>query len=64
MSWSKPGVRSTFEMTDEWMVALAEHFDVEPWADKVPRENWVRIQPDEITGRWIHRLDRDEPDRV
>ena len=62
--WSVLDKGKAVEMTDEWMVALAEHFDVEPSADKVPREHWVRIQPDEITGRWIHRLDHDEPDRT
>lgn len=43
-------------MTEAWLVTLAERFDVEPWADKIPREHWIRIEPDEITGRWIHRL--------
>jgi len=51
------------EMTDAWLITLAERFDVEPWADKIPRERWVRIEPDEITGRWIHRLgEADERD--
>lgn len=49
------------EMSEAWLITLAEHFDVEPWADKIPRDHWVRIEPEEITGRWIHRLG--EPDQ-
>jgi len=45
------------EVTDEWVVALSEHFGVEPWADQVPRTNWVRISVEELTGRWIYRND-------
>ena len=47
-------------MTDAWFTTLAERFDVEPWADEIPREHWVRIEPDEMTGRWIHRLGDDD----
>ena len=54
--WSVLVKGTAQEMTDDWLVALAERFDVEPWADSIPREHWIRIQPDEITGRWIHRL--------
>jgi|GEM_PF-1104846 len=43
------------EMTDEWFVAIAEVLDVEPWADQIPRDHWVRIEIAEITGRWIFR---------
>lgn len=42
-------------VTDEWMVAICEHFNVEPWADGIPRDRWVRISAEEITGRWIYR---------
>lgn len=42
-------------VTDEWMIAICEHFDVDPWADSVPRDRWVRLSADEITGRWIFR---------
>ena len=50
------------EITDEWIIALAEHFGVEPWADQVPRDRWVRLEADEITGRWIYRSDN-KPER-
>lgn len=42
-------------ITDEWMVAICEHFNVDPWADQIPRDRWVRISVEEITGRWIFR---------
>ena len=45
------------EVTDEWLVSLCEHFDVDPWADQIPRTDWVRISVEEITGRWIYRSD-------
>jgi hypothetical protein len=48
-------------MSEEWLINLAERFDVEPWADRVPRDHWVRIEPEEITGRWIHRLGDPDP---
>lgn len=44
------------EVTDEWFVSICEHFDVEPWADQIPRDHWVRLTADEITGRWIFRV--------
>jgi hypothetical protein len=44
------------EVTDEWFVSICEHFDVEPWADHIPRDHWVRLTADEITGRWIFRI--------
>lgn len=44
------------EVTDAWIISLAEHFGVEPWADQVPRDHWVRISIEEITGRWIFRV--------
>ncbi len=43
------------EVTEEWLVTLCEHFDVDPWADQIPRTDWVRIDVEEITGRWIYR---------
>lgn len=49
------------EVTDEWVVSLAEHFGVEPWADQIPRDHWVRISVDEISGRWIYRDEGDSP---
>ena len=45
-------------VTDEWLVSLCEHFDVDPWADQVPRDDWVRISAEEVTGRWINRPHR------
>lgn len=42
-------------VTDEWLVSLCEHFDVDPWADQVPRDDWVRIRTEEVSGRWINR---------
>ena len=44
------------EVTDEWFVSICEHFDVEPWADQIPRDHWVRLTADETTGRWIFRV--------
>lgn len=44
------------EVTDEWFVSICEHFDVDPWADQIPRDNWVRLTAEEITGRWIFRV--------
>jgi len=46
------------EVTDEWMVAVCERLGVDPWADGFPRDNWVRISLDEVSGRWIFRPDR------
>ena len=43
------------EVSDEWLVSLCEHFDLDPWADQVPRTDWVRISVEEISGRWIYR---------
>lgn len=49
------------EVTDDWFVSICEHFDVEPWADQVPRDHWVRLTADEITGRWIFRVPEGSP---
>lgn len=34
-------------------IAELKQLGLEPWADAVARDNWVRIVPDEITGRRI-----------
>jgi hypothetical protein len=44
------------EVTDEWFVSICEFLGVEPWADQIPRDHWVRLTADEITGRWIFRV--------
>lgn len=36
-------------------VARLAEIDIDPWADTRERDRWVRIHPDEITGRRIVR---------
>ncbi len=43
----------TTEVLDDAEVARLEALGIAPWADAVPRSNWVRLQPDEISGRRI-----------
>ena len=47
-------VKGTSEhVTNEWLTSMFEYLGAEPWANDVPRENWVRIRSTEITGRRI-----------
>jgi nitroimidazol reductase NimA-like FMN-containing flavoprotein (pyridoxamine 5'-phosphate oxidase superfamily) len=46
------------EVTDQWMIAVCERLGIDPWADHFPRDNWVRISMDEVSGRWIFRPGR------
>ncbi len=39
------------EVTDEDMKQALDQLGLEPWADEVPRTNWVRIRTQAITGR-------------
>jgi len=58
--WSVLTKGRASEITNEWFVALCEFFGVEPWADQFPRDHWVRISVDEISGRWIFRDPKNE----
>jgi hypothetical protein len=49
------------EVTDDWFVSICEYFNVEPWADQIPRDHWVRLTTEEITGRWIFRVPEGSP---
>ncbi|MEE9415512.1 MAG: pyridoxamine 5'-phosphate oxidase family protein [Acidimicrobiales bacterium] len=40
-------------VTDEWLTGMYEFLGSEPWADSIPRDNWIRIRADEISGRRI-----------
>ncbi|MDW3180226.1 MAG: pyridoxamine 5'-phosphate oxidase family protein [Acidimicrobiia bacterium] len=53
--WSVLVKGRAYEITDEWFVALCEHFGVEPWADQIPRTHWIRVSIEEVSGRWIFR---------
>lgn len=44
------------EMDDEAIAELEAH-DLHPWADGVERASWVRIRPNEISGRRIPARD-------
>jgi nitroimidazol reductase NimA-like FMN-containing flavoprotein (pyridoxamine 5'-phosphate oxidase superfamily) len=57
--WSVLAKGRADEITDDWFVALSERFGVEPWADSIPRDHWVRISIDELSGRWIFRNSAD-----
>lgn len=45
------GVADIVEDPDE--IEALDALDLHPWADSVDRPFWVRIRPDEITGRRI-----------
>ncbi len=53
--WSVLVKGRAHEIADEWFIALCEHFEVEPWADHIPRDHWIRVSIDELSGRWIFR---------
>lgn len=53
--WSVLAKGTARPVEDEWHIALCEYFDIEPWADQIPREHWVRIDITELTGRLIFR---------
>lgn len=48
-------IRGTADTVDEDDLSEAEREIPEPWAREVERTHWVRIRPDEITGRRIPR---------
>lgn len=53
--WSVLVKGVTDTVNDEWLDRLYAVIQAEPWADQVPRTNWVRIRADEISGRRIVR---------
>ncbi len=53
--WSVMAKGTARPVEDEWHIALCEYFDIEPWADQIPRKHWVRIDITELTGRLIFR---------
>lgn len=44
-----------FEVTEEAYRSICEEFDLEPWADHITREHWLRIEIETISGRSIFR---------
>lgn len=42
-------------VTDPDEAVRLDRTGLQPWADGVPRTHWVRLRPDEISGRRIHR---------
>ena len=42
---------------DHWLTSMYESLGVDPWADAVPRDHWVRIRTVEMTGRRIVRTE-------
>lgn len=50
------GVGEEVWQSDE--VSGLENLGIEPWADPEARTHWIRIRPDEVTGRRVgHRSD-------
>jgi nitroimidazol reductase NimA-like FMN-containing flavoprotein (pyridoxamine 5'-phosphate oxidase superfamily) len=51
--WSVVVKGIAVEVMSESEAGRLAELDLRPWADAVDRRSWVRIRPDEITGRKI-----------
>ncbi len=53
VGWSVVVQGFTTQVLDDAEIARLDALGVAPWANAVPRANWVRLQPNEISGRRI-----------
>lgn len=51
--WSVLLTGTAERVLDDEVIARLEELGLEPWANRVERPHWVRIHPDEISGRRI-----------
>ncbi|NNE73200.1 MAG: pyridoxamine 5'-phosphate oxidase family protein [Acidimicrobiales bacterium] len=54
--WSVLVKGQSVPVDDEWQKTLFDTLGVDPWADAIERNEYVRIRADEITGRRIVHL--------
>ncbi|HEX9889059.1 MAG TPA: pyridoxamine 5'-phosphate oxidase family protein [Nitriliruptorales bacterium] len=51
--WSVIATGTAEQVLDDDEIAELEELDLEPWANAADRDRWVRLRPNEVTGRRI-----------